>query len=50
MPYSMQLTEQTPNDPPRMGALQLAIIPVPPIEVKVEYILSGQQHLFISGP
>ena len=33
MPYSMQLTEQIPNDPPRIGAKNtttvLAIIPVP---------------------
>ena len=31
MPYSMQLTEQIPNDPPRMGekVLLLTIIPVP---------------------
>ena len=37
MPYSMQLTEQIPNDPPRMGAkvLQLAIIPVPLLSLKL---------------
>ena len=38
MPYSMQLTEQIPDDPPRIGAkvLLLAIIRVPLFMTKME--------------
>ena len=47
MPYSMQLTEQSPNDPPRMGAKSITTSNYPSTpgnpEIATDYS-SGAYH------